>query len=1182
MSDYQNQLESIRQRVSKPPVDEGVADYSGVLSDISTRVAIPTEVPTQDISQETYSEKDLKEDKFFYPIKDYMVDRYGSHFEGNEDRDDIINKFLNTRRGVAGGNSVRAVAEYSYLNEISEDQEKLARAGKAYEIYEGMQGLFGETSLGEKAGIVGDFARSAVLDPTNLIGLGLSKAITSSGFKAGSMAATIMAKKAYKKELARQGLKKVTGDEAKKAAEKVALGVFKAQRQVIQKSVQKKISRRAALERATRNSVAKKVFNKESMKEIGVLGGFEGAVAAATDYLYQDSLLRTEVQKDYNYLQTGLASVAGIVVLGTISAASKGGTAGLSNGLGGFADPNRIKVKTSTKGANISSLGDSIKKYVDELSNNKTDPKVPPVGKWLNDTAKGKELTDQDTELFISMMLGNEDIGMKGLSDILFEQNYGWVARTEDDKISNWIGDIIKDADPQDAKKFLKDFSDATGITMNEGKKLTAEGLANTFKRKMRDSMRVGNAASQLSKKLGKSESKVTVQDYVDEVLTGNLPPPTTKLGDKTAEIVGKAGGKFGKAAGHVIEKELPDFQNNLIRLMVANLSTTALNVGGYAGATTLTSASQIARAALIGGRAGLTLVYNPTRARQLGLESKGIFANQLVKLRNTLDVNTSYDKFLEYVQQRPKATKELSRVLPGGVEDVKKLTDGLDLDRSIFSLRSEQGVDAIQKLNLVQAQDSYTKSIEFVSQLDSALRLPKEKGGFGMSWNEFFAREDYRQMMGSKQFVQAEAKAVDETLKAIFSKSYKGKGPIGEVAGLIEDFRNIPGIGILVPFGRFFNNTVAFAAENTAVLPLMSKAMGKGGTRTTGDIIARGAVTGTLISILAEREQEFIDLGLSWSEELDDNGAVIDEKYEFPYGILKAAARVVALHWRGEEVPEELSAQIGDQFIGQLTRQLGDAGEGVDGLLTALISSEGQGVAISLKGIGSAVGSQAISAGTRFIDPINQAVGLMRKEEFMVPDRKQNAKFMNDSFRYMDQIIGSTIGDMAPEKFSPVEGRLRGVETKTISTTRESKLTAAERMYNMISKPTYLAGSYTDVPEADNRYNQIFDSLVNMKARELLKRDKFINGDLTERRRMISIVEQEARAGVKNFMQSLASQSGDSDLMTMIEIHGKGRRRLQVTLDRLGIDKKLNELTTEELSLVESSLKFFDDITDK
>lgn len=1173
MSEYLDRINQIRSRFKVQgesdleATQEPTINRLDAIQDIRSRFG--TSEP-EDITSGTYSEKNLVEDKFFYPIKDYMVDRYGSHYETKGDRKEIINEFLNTRRGVAGGNSVRAVAEYSYLNEISGDEAKMARAGKAYEIYENMQGLFGETTFGEKAGIVGDFARSAILDPTNLIGLGLGKAVTSSGFKAGSMAATIMAKQAYKKELA----KGVT----KEAAEKVALGVFKAQKDIVQKSVQKKMLRRAALERATRGSVAKKVFNKQTMKEIGIVGGFEGAVAAGTDYLYQDSLLRTRVQEDYSYLQTGLSSVAGIVVLGTIAAASKGGAAGLSKGLGGFADPNRVPIKTTTKGAKIGDLSESIKKYIDELDSKKPDPKVPPVGKWMEDTAKGKELTDQDTEFFITMLLGNDDIGLKGLGQILLEQNYGWVARSEDDKISNWIGDIIKQADPQDAKKFLTDFSKATGITMNEGKKLTVEGFANTFKRKMRDSMRVGNAASQLAKKLGKKESEVNVEDYVTEILTGHLPPPTSTLTTKASSAAGKA----GKAVGDLVENELPAFQNNLIRLMVSNLSTTALNVGGYAGATTLTSASEVARAALLGGRAGLTLVYNPSRAKQLGLEAKGIFANQSVKLRNTLDVNTTYDKFLEYVQQRPKATAELSRVLPGGVEDIKKLADGMDLKRSMLSLRQEQGIDFIQKLNLVQAQDSYTKSIEFVTQLDSALRLPKEKGGFGMSWNEFFNRDDYRVLMGSERFVKAEAKAVNETLKSVFSKSYKGKGAIGEVAGIIEDFRNIPGIGILVPFGRFFNNTVAFTAENTAVLPLLAKMGGRGGDRSVGEIMARGAVTASVIGYLAQRENEFIDLGLSWSEELDENGAVIDEKYEFPYGIFKAAARVVALHQRGEEVPKELVTQISDQFIGQLTRQLGEAGEGVDGLITALISDEGRGVAISLGKIASAMTSQAVSAGTRFVDPVNQLVGLIRKEEYLVPDRKQNAKLMNDSLRYMDQIIGSTLGDMAPEKFSPTEGRLRGQETKVISTTRETKLTAAERMYNMISKPTYLAGSYTDAPEADNRYNQLFNQVLNMKARELLKKDKFINGTLEQRRLLISEVEKSSKNAVKSFMKSLASQAGDSDLVTMIEIadSGKGKRKVQKTLERLGIDKKINELTSEELDLVKSALKFYDDIT--
>jgi hypothetical protein len=1167
MSDYTQKLNDIRSRLEPNNTE---TDYSSTLSSIRNRLqesVVEPAVTEEEIPKGGYSQNDLVKDEFFYPIKDYMVDRFGSQYEQEDDREKVVDQFLNNRRGVAGGNSVRAVAEYSFLNEISGDEDAMARTGKAYTIYENMEGITGDTTLGERAEIVGDFVRSAVFDPTNLIGFGIGKVATSSGFKAGSMTATIMAKKAYQKKMA-TAVGKSAAEKAliQKEATKVATGVFTAQRAAAQKVVQESIEKRATVTAAVRSSIGKKVATSDALKEIVAVGSFEGAVAASTDYLYQDGLMRTKVQEEYNKYQTGLSAVAGLAFMGTIAAG-----AATFRGVSDLVRPAQ-NLKTTTEGAKLTDLSESIAKYVDELDTKGASPELPPIGKWLSDTSKGKELADQDTEFFIKMLLGDDDLGLRGLGDIMLDQGYAWKRRDADDTISNFIGDIIKQADPQDAKQFLDDFVQATGITMNEGKQLTVEGLANTFKRKMRDSMRVGNAASQLARKMGVKETQVTFNDYAEYVLTGAVRTADPQITSKTKELT--------QAAGRIIEKDLPDFQNNLIRLLVANLSTTALNVGGYTASTTLTSASDISRAALLGGRAGIALVYNPKKAKELGMSAGNILQNQFQKLRNTLDPNTTYDRFLEYTALRPEATKELSRVLPGGVEDIKKLSEGIDLDRSLFSLRSEQVVDAIQKVHLVQAQDSYTKSIEFVTQLDSALRRSKDDGGFGMSWNEFFSRPDYHKLMKSDAYINLEAKAVNETLKSIFSKSYKGKGTLGEVAAVIEDARNIPGVGLLVPFGRFFNNTVAFVAENTAVLPVLAKTVGKESDRSMSEVLSRGAVTASVVTYMAMRESEFIEKGLSWSEEIDqETGAVIDEKYEFPYGAYKAAARVVAHHMRGEKVSEELVAQIGDQFIGQLTRQLGEAGEGIDGLLTALVSSEGQSLGTSLADIGRAIGGQVTSASTRFIDPVNQAVGLLRADEYQVPDRKQGNKLFNESFRYMDQIIGAVSGDVAPEKASPSEGRLRGQETKSFSTTRESKLTSAERMLNMISRPTYLIGSYTDSAEADNRFNQIFNQIVNDMARKTLQKDSFKNGNLDQRRIIVTKVLKDAKKHTMSYMNTVASRSDDQTLLKMLEIEAKPKRNVRVIMDRLDIDKKVNELSNEELDTVLNALKFYEEM---
>ena len=104
-----------------------------------------------------------------------------------------------------------------------------------------------------------------------------------------------------------------------------------------------------------------------------------------------------------------------------------------------------------------------------------------------------------------------------------------------------------------------------------------------------------------------------------------------------------------------------------------------------------------------------------------------------------------------------------------------------------------------------------FTKSQEFTYQLDKNLRISFNKG-----WGEFFADPDAAKLMNTKEYIRAVARASYESQRAIFSKSFKAKGTVGELAGFIEEARNIPGVGLLVPFGRFFNTATAFLGDYT------------------------------------------------------------------------------------------------------------------------------------------------------------------------------------------------------------------------------------------------------------------------------------------------------------------------------------------------------------------------------
>lgn len=1138
-----------------PPVREG--KYGSLLQELETEfpavrstapMATQEEVPvavTEEAPVPAFSENDLAQDQFFLPIQEYMIDRFGEHIK-SLDREDVVEKYINNQRGVEGGNSVRVVNETVYLNEIDGDEKRMAAAGKAYQIYQDMEGITGDTTLGEKVETVWDFTRSAVLDPINLLGLGVGKVATSVGFRAGSQVALIAAKRAFEKSIA----KGVSKEIALKKGQDVLTFLGKKEVQKINTN----IAQRQAVEQAAKTTL-QRMTTSTALKEAAIMGTFESAVAAGTDYLYQDILLRTKVQDEYNIYQTGLSAVVGLVAGGLAGSASNIGT-----GKSGLKAPNALK--TDTRGN--TALGQLLNQVPTKVTPS------PAEGNWLADIAKGKELQDQDTEFFITMLLGNDAKGLKGLGQILAEEGYTWVRRGPEDKVSNWIGDVIKDADPQDAKQFLKDFTKSTGIKMAEGKKLTVEALADTFKKKMSDSAKVMNAARQVSDVLGGNIKGRTVDDYLSAVMGGGGYQPSAIQT------------KIGKFVDDSVNRNLPDLQNNIIRLMVSNLSTTAMNVTGYAAMTALNSASDVARAVLMGGKAGLYLAYKPAEAKKAGITALNLLQNQKTKIMNILDVNTTYDQFVKYAQVRPQAVRELTALLPGGVEDLKKVSKGFDPDTPLATLKANQVVDLVQRASLGSAQDALTKSLEFFAQMDKLIRRPREDGGFGMSYNEFMSDPKHTANMVSERYVNLEAMAVEETLKSVFAKSYKGEGLVGQVAGVIEDARSFPGIGLLVPFGRFFNNTVALAYETTAFGPILSRIAGKTGGKPTSEVFARSLVTWSLIGTLAQREQGYIDLGLGWSEEIDENtGAVVDERYEFPYGLYKALARTVAHLSRGEGIPSELGVQFADQFgVGQLTRQLGEAGSGLGNIANALLSEEGPDLAKALQEALGGIASQAVSGATRPLEPINALIGLTRDEEFYVPDRKQGPKAFNNALRYIDQVYALAVGgNTMPPVYSAAEGQPRQNISKLVSTTRESKLTATEQVMNSIGRPSWKASMSSLSEAADNRFNQLYNEIIENESSKLWASKSFQEGDLEYKQMKVNDLFQKATKATKTYMGSLAAKRGDRALLKMIQISNTSKVTVKRVLDDLGITRGIDELSEEELDTVANAIKYREDV---
>ena len=160
-------------------------------SQFHSEETIPQPTPLQMPEPGSYTQDDLvSNDSLYNPVRDFMVLRYGNQAVDGLERSEVVDRFLNNRRGVSSGNSVRGLSELDFLNEISEDSGAMATTGKAYNIYENMANVFsGQTTLAEKAEGVMDFTRSAIADPINLVSFGVGKIAAGGGVRIATQAA---------------------------------------------------------------------------------------------------------------------------------------------------------------------------------------------------------------------------------------------------------------------------------------------------------------------------------------------------------------------------------------------------------------------------------------------------------------------------------------------------------------------------------------------------------------------------------------------------------------------------------------------------------------------------------------------------------------------------------------------------------------------------------------------------------------------------------------------------------------------------------------------------------------------------------------------------------------------------------------------------------------------------------
>ena len=1169
-----NRYEQMMQGQSPTVTTQPTNRYQRMMQDSDTTISPPT-VDTQPSMMEIgdYSSNDIIEnDELFNIAKDYMDTRFNVDDVRGYSREELVNKALNNMRGFSGGNTVRAVNELAFLNSLNpddeDDLEKLNKVGKFYTMFEGMETLFGDTTASEKLEILGDYTREAILDPANLIGLGVGKFLASGGTKVASRLAQKKAMQIYKKNLLKGKSKETAKKQADKMWAKVMRGAAKDEKNV---AVQNKLKKESA-------KGMKALATKQGLKEVAGVTLVDTVAGVGSALAYEDGLVRT-TGREGNYLVAGgLGAIGSLAVGGGLGATS----VLLSRKSGDLALP-ATDVAPVEKVRNINRVTDSLLQHINKMGGKDS---------WREKVNAGKNLAvgDYGDTFFEEMLLGNEDKGLIGLAEVMYEQGFTYTPRYSGDKVSNFVADVIKEADPQDIKNFLTDFEEMTGITMYTSKEAGID-------KKLRDFTPAdfSKAFAYWASKRGEGLGAIS---RLNRIITGERDVRNTTFSDFTQSMFDTGLAQKKSAEGSSLFRgKLKDVdlafgaegikagQNRIVRMLVSAPSTSYLNLVGWGAATAINSATDVGMGLLFAGKGlGQKLLQNENAGESLRIAGAYLRANKQ-KIRNMLDPNMTYDAFKSISIKNPDAMRELVRVLPGGIEDIDKVLkqSGFNPDETIGGAVSEKVVDFAQFISFVKMQDVFTKSQEFIYQLDKNLDIT-----YGKSFSEFFKDPNAARLMNEKKYKQAVARATYETQKAIFSLSYKDDTTIGELAGFVENFRNTPGVGLLAPFGRFFNNTVAFSMDMTGISFIQKLASPASQTRSAKELGLRGAIGLGFIGTMIQDEQVYREQGLGPFQRIDpETGGIADEKFNFPTSHFKAGARILSYAAEGKKPPEGEVKQISDIIgINQLTRQLNQTVDGFGNSVNKVISGDIsiiEGVANTFGGIA----SQVVSGTTRFIDPYNALVGLgIRRDKYKHIDRKQGSKTINNALRYMDQFIAATVGDLQQEKFSASIGDIRSDASKQLAY-REVELTDTAKILNIIGRPNYLADKRTKIAVAGNRYNEIFHDTVEVLAGDLLRREAFKKGkiegsgstQLEVRTKLVNNIFTEAREITKYLMETGAESLSDMQLQKLLDLEGKFTipkidRALENLKMEFGEDLEFQDLSNSQLQVLEDYLE--------
>ena len=1099
----------------------------------------------------TLKKDDLKKYEYLNPIRQYMIERKGVDYQDLPD-EEVIDDFVQHMR-YFNANTVTTAGELRFINKANDARK--AKARKAYQIYDQLGNVFqNDGAMGAVDGVK-DYVFAAAKDPTNYLGL-----VTGGIARVGVAGVSLTGKQMVRAAVRNAGKEALKSGATKKEAVAAAR---KAGKEAAARAIKSGLSKKQSMK------IADDVVNQTQK---------EGKRFLAQEAMRrkQSELFDTAARKSLKFTVAGDAGFALLQEAGAQQAYLEAGAQEqfsksqllFSPLLGGIAGAAQLGFGKFRGASGLDETGDSLERIANSVINNnsailsKKDSK--DVGKqirddvlsWNEKVERGKELNpaNMPSDLLRTIVLGED--GKSGLAKLLNEKGMKIHSKV---KVADVISNVARFIPEEDLVEINKAMGKYTDLKLGE--------FAEDGRLDLRDL---------IAKEASQAGSSLAVFSQAKNLVNTGL----VAVGDKNKRIM-TIEEEMEEALNEVdkLQKAEPFKYGQSVwkRLLVSSPATTMINVAGFSQYYVGQTVADLFNSGMLGMKAMAQAAYDPTAARETMRQARALTMMQAQKMRNLVDPYTTHDAYLKFLDKNQDARKSLFETMAGGVEATAERYN-INPNNKFFK-NVEAAATAASQVTGVRIQDSFTKSQMFMNEMDKYLRLNKN-----MTLKEAITQGDG---FVDEEIVQG---ALDSTLKSVFAKDYTTTEQpelLRSAAKFAETFSNTPGLGTLLPFGRFFNNVVATAyqwsplAAPQQFFKFAKNLYTKEPEVTDMDAFARMLVGSTALRLAMDydNERQKKDLGVY---DVDvGGGTIVDAKNTFPFSLWLAAGRVLNNIRNGEQVTPELQQEIGTQLVvGQLARDAQFAND-INNLLDVLTNVDEGARAASVDGFYK-VGGNFISGFTRPLDAINKTFGFAMGTDGAKDVRQAEGMnvFTQSATKYVDNIIEAFV-----DKTDSITGKDLEVATRSgeiydpnpfariFGITIKPGRTATEKVYSMAEMHPWTANERTKIPAYDKAFNGLVAPMLEVYTQELLNDPRFKQATLTQQRGMLKKRLSDVKKIVRDRMEKGYTGGQNTVLRRAAKAAQKynketTREALKLMKEQMGITGSLEDLSFRELEM--------------